>query len=267
MSYLDSITEYLSLDNEEEKELKKEWYQHLEFLMNDFINKGVSRNEAIQLSINQFGEPNMLRTEVNKNFLSPRRLHLLKELFVWSICLIAASIGPVLLINAHYSVFFVSGPLVYLAICYGIYTFVVRKLYNPYLRIIGMIFCYSYFAYLGSQISLKHFISELMSLNFGGDGLFTISVIHLLWITMIITHVSSNSLRKQKIFSLIRASFEYWLMLFLAIVIVRTEILTNSGEGKVMILNIFLLYAFLQQVIDPRFLIKSRNIVKYWLKV
>lgn len=255
--YLNHITDSLGLGQDEKDELKEEWKQHLVDLMSDFIQKGASKSEAIELSIKQFGEIHILQSEVRKSFLNPRKMHLLKESLVWIICLIVASIGPILLINAYYKLYFVTVPLTMLAICYGVYHIAIRRVSSLLVGIIGTLILYAYFVYfIIKRTSIEYFKSELFSLNLSGEGLFTISMVHLLWLVLCV-------IRWQKV---IRASFEYWSMNMIALWVVNSEILTNSGEGKVIILNIFLLYVFLQQVIEPQFLIRSKNKVQFWLK-
>lgn len=48
--------------------------------------------------------------------------------------------------------------------------------------------------------------------------------------------------------------------------IIRTEILTNSGEGKVIIGNVFLLYVFFQQFMGTKLLILFNNMAKERVK-
>jgi len=267
-TYLNNITGSLNLEQEEERELQEEWYQHLIDLMDNFIYKGFTENEAIVLAIKQFGEVQVLKSEINKNFLNPRKLQVIKELVVWFICLIAASVGPSLLINAHYSISFSIGPIVLLGICYTIYHFILKGLKSFFIRAIALPFLYGSFIYfIVSVHSFSYFIDELLSPHLGGDGLFTISMIHLFWIIIISKNLFTTFPWKQRVLNITQWSFEYWSMVMIAIFIIITELLTNSGEGKTIIGNIFLLYGFLEQLIDPRIFIQSNNKIKYWLKV
>ncbi len=267
-TYLDQITSSLNLEQEEERELQEEWYQHLVDLMNDFIHKGVPKDESIQLAIQQFGEVPLLKSEINRNFLNPRRLHFMKELIIWFICLVATSIGPSLLIDAHYSIFFSIGTIVLLGICYVIYYFVLKGIKASYIKALGLLLLYASFIYLVvHENSFMYFISELFSFNLSGDGLFTISIIHLLWMIIIGKHLLTRSFDKQQLLNIIQSSFKYWSMIIIGLFIIVTELLTNSGEGKVIIGNVFLLYGFLEQVIDPKIFIRSNNVIKHWLKV
>lgn len=204
-------------------------------------------------------------SEIKKSFHSPFKKHLLKEIVVWMICLVAASVGPILLINAHYKLYFITWTVVLLAVCYSLYHFVFRRITVPIILLMGAVIYYGSFVYFLSQrTSLEYFFNSLFSFRLSGDGLFTNAIIHLLWLFLILVTLQKQSASRW--IPVIKSTFEYWAMIMLALFIVNTELLTNSGEGKVMILNVFLLYVFLQEVVDPEFLIKSKNKVKYLLK-
>lgn len=268
VEYLDYITDSLNIEEGEVCELREEWYQHLVELMEDFIDKGVSRDEAIYLAIKQFGDVPLLKSEVNRSYPSSRRLNFIKELIVWFICLIASSIGPSLLINAHYRIFFSIGPIFILGICYGLYHFVLKKLKSYYIMSVALPLLYGYFIYfIVTKDSFSYFVAELLNFRLGGNGLFTISMLHLLWGLVIAKHLFITSFNKQLFLNIVEASFQYWSMIMIAIFISFTELLTNSGEGKVITDNIFLLYVFLQQVIEPKIFIRSNNMIKHWLKL
>jgi uncharacterized membrane protein len=91
-------------------------------------------------------------------------------------------------------------------------------------------------------------------------------MIHFLWIVLIVSVyvISPKGSLKQRAF--IRASFSYWAMIDIALFIVNAEMITNSAEGKTFILNLFLLYVFLQHVIDLEFFVRMKNKAYYWFR-
>src|SRR5690606_14843281 len=101
------------------------------------------------------------------------------------------------------------------------------------------------------------FLEELVTLRLGGDGLATLSIIHLLWVGVLLRYLH-NGWR-----GLARISFEYWGMLILAFYLASAEFYMNSGEGRVLLLNVFLLYALFQQLIESEMLVKIKNKIKH----
>jgi hypothetical protein len=202
-------------------------------------------------------------TIINKNNLNSRKLNLIKELIIWFICLAATSIGPILLINAPYDIAYTITAAILLGICCAIYHFIVKRLKHPYISIFGLCTLYGYFIYfMANESSFKFFLRELFRLRLGGDGFLTISMMHLLWGIIIIKHLLTGFFSKESAMKILQCSFEYWAVIMISLLIIRTEILTNSGEGKVIIGNIFLLYGFLQQFIDGNLILRSLGFMK-----
>lgn len=269
--YLTRIVEPLTLGKEEKAELREEWLLHLTDSMNDLMQHGMPEKEAIEHTIKQFGEAELLQAEVKKSYSSSLKRHLLKELLIWGICLIAMSIGPGLLINAHYQLYFIIWPLILLVLCYGIYHVIVKRISFPALWFVGVLLFYGTFVYFICQrFSAEYYVQNIISLKWdeltGGDGIFSEPSLHLLWFMIIAFVLTFSKNKKRQWLSVVQSSFEYWAMVMAGLNIVVTETLTNSGEGKVILLNIFLLYGFLQQAIDLDFLVKSMNKVKHWVK-
>lgn len=269
--YLTRIMEPLALGKEEKADLKEEWLLHLTDSMNHLTRQGMPEKEAIEHSIKQFGEAELLQAEVNKSYSSSLKTHLLKELLIWGICLIAASTGPGLLINAHYHIYFIIWPLILLVLCYGIYHVIVKRISFPALWFVGVLLFYGTFVYFVCQrFSSEYYVQNIISLIWdeltGGDGIFRVPTLHLLWLIIIAFVLSFSKNKKRRCLSVVQSSFEYWAMIMAGLFLVVTETLTNSGEGKVILLNIFLLYGFLQQAIELDFLMKSMNKVKHWVK-
>jgi hypothetical protein len=204
---------------------------------------------------------------INKNHQSAKKLNFLKELLVWLICIVATSIGPSLLISAPYDIAFSIASVILLVICCVSYHFIIKWLNHTYISIFGLCTLYGYFIYfIVYENSITYFLHQLLVFRLRGDGFFTLSMMHLLWIIVIIKKLVILPLSKQTILNIVQSSFEYWAVIMLSILIIRTEIITNSGEGKVIIGNVFLLYIFLQQFIDTKFFILLKNMIANRLK-
>jgi hypothetical protein len=89
--------------------------------------------------------------------------------------------------------------------------------------------------------------------------LFTSPMLHLLWVFILSNSMFIQRSNKKKWQSLIRGSFEYWFMIMIAMFIVTKEWISFSSEMKVILLNVFLLYGLLQQLIVPTYILKSWN--------
>lgn len=202
--------------------------------------------------------------KVNESYTISLKARLLKELLIWVICLIAASIGPGLLINAHYQVYFIIWPLILLVLCSGIYHVILRKISFPALWFVGVLLFYGTFVYFVCQrFSPEYYVQNMISVKWdeltGSDGLFRVPTLHLLWLVIIVFALTFRKNKKRLWLLVVQSSFEYWAMIMAGLFLVVTETLTNSGEGKVILLNIFLLYGFLQQAIELDLSKKSLN--------
>lgn len=265
--YLIRLTETLEVDNDEKVELIQEWNQHLNDLFNNYTQKGFPENEAIDLSLKQFGDINFLGEEFKKGFPNPRKMKILKEFYIWLLCLVGSSIGPLLFINAHYSLTFVIIPFIIILICSMFYHLIINRLNASLIWILGIITLYGSFLFITIQMnSIGYLVSQVTTISFEGNGLFTISSIHILWILFILISITSNSSKVSSFTNILKSTFQFWAMILFALILVKTEILTSSSEAKVFILNIFLLYGFLQQVINPRFVFIAKNKIQYWMK-
>lgn len=256
-AYLARVAERLSLDKTEIDELKEEWRQHLIDRMNHYIAKGVTEQEAIEMAIEQFGEADLLGSEVNRSCVSARKSFFVKEGLVWLICLVAASIGPGLLIGAHYQLYFITLPLLCLVLCSAMYHTAIRRVPFPLLSFIGFVVFYGMFVITVASVNpidelLRLMVPQRLQDIAGSSGLFTLPGLHLLWVAAIAGLLASGF----RLRSVVQASFEYWFLVMIALALANSEWLTSSSEGKTILMNIFLLYAFLQQVVHPKALIK-----------
>ncbi|QYR22420.1 permease prefix domain 1-containing protein [Paenibacillus sp. sptzw28] len=258
--YVRSFTETLTLNPEEKDELREELEQHLGKLMTQFIVQGQSKQEAMKRSLEQFGDPEQLRPEFQKSHIPSWKQYMSKEILIWLICLAAASVGPSLLINAHYSPLFVAAPLMYLIVCAMLYHGIIQRIRRPILWITMFLLLYSTFTWDMIQYhSFKLFIEEFVTFRLGGEGLATISITHLLWVGVLLRFLNKGWR------ALARISYEYWAMFIIAFYMMRAELITSSGEGHVLLLNTFLLYVFFQQMIESQIVVKIKNKIKHWL--
>lgn len=265
--YLDRVTDSMMINEEEKQDVKQEWRIHLHSLFDEYVKKGHSENEAIMLSLEQFGEPSLIESEVKKGFMNHKKSFFLKEMFIWMICLVAVTVGPMLLINAEYSPWFMLGTIVILAICYCIYHFILSKVSSPIFFMLGAAISYSFFVYLViTQSSFEFVLSQFTSFTLSGEGLFTIPMLHIFWVLIIILSWFSNTGSRSIRFVITKSTFRFWTMIAISFAIVVFEILTNSGEGKVILLNVFLLYGFLQEVIHGNFVVRTKNKIGYLIK-
>ncbi|WP_202079014.1 permease prefix domain 1-containing protein [Caldalkalibacillus salinus] len=245
-TYIERILGDLALDTQEKQDLREEWLQHLEESKQHLMQaEELSEKEATKKAMAQFGAEDLLQNEVKSHFNSVYKQHITKESLIWLICLIAGSIGPVLLINAQYQSYFVTAPLMCLLICYGLYHCVLKRSSLLSVSIVGLPILYGAFVYFySSRTSFNEFLVQLVPQNIGdlagSGGVFTLSSLHILWAVIIactFINYRKKGYNKRWQVAAVRSSFEYWFMILLALVVVNTEILTNSAERKTIILN------------------------------
>ncbi len=63
-AYLDQVLSSLKIDSQEKKQLKLEWNQHLVDSLDNLIQGGILREKAVEMAIQQFGKPKLLKQEV-----------------------------------------------------------------------------------------------------------------------------------------------------------------------------------------------------------
>lgn len=248
------------MNPDEKDELREELEQHLGELMAHFIKKGHTKEEAVKRAVKQFGSPEQLRPEFKKSHIPSWKKRMSKEILIWIICLVATSIGPFLLINARYTALFVVFPFMFLIVCALLYHGVIQRVRHPILWIAIFLLSYGTFTWNMIQFhSFKLFMEELVTFRLGSEGFATLSIFHLLWFGVLLRFLHKGWR------GMARTSYEYWAMLIIAVYMVRADILTNSGEGKVLLLNTFLLYVFFQQMIESKMVVKIKNKMKHWL--
>ncbi len=232
------------------------------------MDQGFSEQEAIKLVLQQFGDAAKLREEVKRSYPAPRSMMWLKELLIWALCLTAASVGPWLFIDARYSVFFVIFPMLVLLVCAFVFHVLLSRIACPPLWMIpGTLLLYAAFLFFVVRLtSLELVWTQFTTLSWSGDGLFTMSIIHLMWAAVVAYRLISSSSSSARMSAAVRSSFEFWMMNLVSLLIVSSGLLSDSGEGNVFILNLFLLYGTLHQVVNPRFMVITKNKLQYWIR-
>lgn len=66
-SYTNQITSNLDCSEELKKDIEDEIIDHLEMLEQEYLDKGFSREKAIELAIHDFGDPDLIRFYFEKN--------------------------------------------------------------------------------------------------------------------------------------------------------------------------------------------------------
>ena len=251
--YLNQIVLSVKIDRQEKKQLKREWNQHLFDSLNNLIQRGFSQDEAIEMAIQQFGTPELLKQEIAQIYLLSRKQQRLKELSIWIICLIAASIGPYLLIEAYYSIGFTLTSALALVLYYFVYHKIIKNIPNL-MAYIAILPIYAFWVYaflkLGNEVSLGQYIHNLFSLDWsrltGVDGLFQFPTLHMLWYIIVLINILSPC-NKSIIKSITISSFRYWSTLAVGLALAK---ISPSSETTVLVMNVALLYAFLQQIVS-----------------
>lgn len=275
--YLQEITSRLEIDEQEKKELKEEWRQHLYDSLDSLMKKGMDKDEAINAAIQQFGEVEPLKEEVNRTYPSARKLHYQKELFIWLTCMLAAMIGPYLLIRAHFNIGFILTPMIFLAVSYALYHYVVKRISFPVVAlllvpVIYWFFINTFFSYSDPnhpdyQFTFERYAQVIFSLDWneltGSEGIFTFPALHMLWYAVILWKMAAHK-RDQSLWKTISiASFQYWAMAFIGVLFARGA---SSAEAGVIEMNILLLYGFLQQIVYPLDWVIWKQKIIHWVK-
>lgn len=90
-AYISEIVSGLDCDETEKKDLQEEMVQHLQLLKEEYMGKGLSEKEAVDMAIRCFGKGNELRKELNHS-ISP-----LKKPFLISVIIMFGLYGFVAL--------------------------------------------------------------------------------------------------------------------------------------------------------------------------
>jgi hypothetical protein len=267
--YLERLLSNIQLDKEEKEELGEEWKQHLYDHYHSLRKKGIDEVTAIQTSIEHFGEIEMLQQEVNNTYPNAITSHVQREVLIGVIILIASIIGPSILIEAHFRAYFIIAPIQALILAYIIYRFVIKKQTYWVLSLVGFAASYIFFIQMlpqiyGSRLTLDFYASHLFSLEWdrltGSNGLFEFVTIHMLWYVIITIQFFSRDTYTYIWKKICHASFQYWTMLLIAVFFARFQ---SSAEWGVLFLNVFLLYAFLQQTISIQALLIYKEKVRH----
>lgn len=254
--YMKKIIEDLQLEIEEKDELEEEWKQHLYDHFESLVKQNIEEEKAVQTVLEQFGEIALLQEEVNRTYPSSKKIHIQKEITIGIIAFIASIIGPGLLIGAHFQSYFVIAPIQALMVAYLVYRFLIKQQKNWILSLIGFGLIYVFFLQLlpkimGTSLTFAIFVNEIFSFQLerltGSNGLFEFVTLHMMWYVIIAFQFISNKNFIPVWQRVINASFHYWAMLLIGVMVARFQ---SSAEWRVLYLNVFLLYAFLQQTIS-----------------
>jgi len=103
---------------------------------------------------------------------------------------------------------------------------------------------------LANEFSIGHYTSNLFTLDWsrltGVDGIFQFPTLHMLWYIIVVVNILSPS-NKAMLERAIVSSFQYWTMLAIGLAL---AMIAPNSETSVIILNVALLYAFLQQIVS-----------------
>jgi hypothetical protein len=254
--YISKIAHELHLDKAEKEELEAEWKQHLYDHYASLVKNNSPKDEAIKTVIEQFGDIKMLKNDVNWTYPSASKQHIQKEMIIILLCIVASIIGPGLLINAHFQTYFIIAPMQALILAYPIYRFIINRVTQPLLSLIGFSLIYIFFIKLFSDLlvtplTFELYLSQLFSLDWhrlsSSDGLFTYVTLHMLWYLVIVFQIFSKNSYVPLWKRVCTASFKYWAMLLVGVLLARAQ---SSAEMGVIFLNVFLLYGFFQAFIS-----------------
>ena len=251
--YLNGILSSLKIDRKEKRQLKQEWNQHLLDILDNLLQSGLEREKSIDIAIQQFGSPELLKQEVTEVYASTKKQHRLKESAIWIICLIAAAIGPYILIKAQFSFGFILTTVLALLFYYVVYHKIIKVIPNliSYFALLPIyIFWVFVFLTLGNEVSAEQYITNLFTLDWsrltGVDGIFQFPTLHMLWyITVLVVILTYR--HKAMIKQVVITSFRYWTMLTVGLALAK---IAPNSETSVIVLNVALLYAFLQQIVS-----------------
>lgn len=254
--YIKKLLAEIHLDAVEKREVEEEWKQHLYDHYYSLRKRDIEKNEAIETVLSQFGDISMLQEEINQTYPSSLKKHLQKEITIAMICLIASVVGPIILIKASFSAYYIVASLTALLIGYVSYRFIIKKQTFWLFSIIGLVPIYIVFIQLMKQMSglpltFEIYLNQIFSLKWneltGSNGLFEFTTLHMMWYLVVALQIISSRNYIPVWQKICNASFHYWALLLLGLFFARFQ---SSSELAVIYLNVFLLYSFLQQVIS-----------------
>ncbi len=263
--YLQNLISGLNLGSKEKRELEEEFRQHLLDHYQALLKKNMGKEEAVRTALEQFGGIEMLRAEVNQTYPGSVRNTIIKELFIAAFCLLACLIGPGLLIGAIFQSYFIYAPLLFISMAAGVYHLLVKHQTSWLFSLAGTAAIYSFFLYFflpqaGEAYTPELYIQQLFTLEWnrltGPAGLFNLVTLHMFWYVLIVVQLilDNNYIPVWKRIS--NASFQYWAMLLAGVFLARWQ---PSAETSVLLANVFLLYAFFQQILWPEGLIRLKE--------
>jgi hypothetical protein len=254
--YIKRLVLDFHLDDEEKAELKEELTQHLYDHYSSLQKQGMEKSEAIRTVLEQFGDMQLIQTEVNQSYPSAMKFHIQKEIVISILCIIATIIGPIILIGAHFQPYFIFAALVALVLAYLVHRFILKRQADWRLSVIGVIAIYIFFLQFlprlyGTLLSFKFYSSQLFTLDWnrltGSNGLFEYVTLHMMWYVIIAFQFLTNANFIPVWNRVLTSSFQYWSMLLIGIFLAKLQ---PSAEWAVLFINVFLLYGFLQHTIS-----------------
>jgi hypothetical protein len=254
--FIKKLVQDLHLEDEEKREVEEEWTQHLYDHYSSLLKQGLEKSEAIQTVLEQFGDIQMIQTEVNQIYPSAVKSHIQKESVIAILCVLASIIGPMIIIGAHFQPYYIFASIFALLFAYIIHRFIARRQTDWKLSVLGLIIIYIFFLQLfermyGTEMSLELYGAHLFTLDWnrltGTSGLFEIVTLHMMWYVVIVYQFATNANYIPVWKRILNSSFQYWSMLLFGVFLARFQ---NSAEWSVLFINVFLLYTFLQHTLS-----------------
>ena len=272
--YVKDLLSGTHLNQLDQNNLQEEMKQHLYDHYNNLISKNVSHDEAIKSTIEQFGNVTQIRKQVNRTFSNTIIEEIMKEIFIFGIMIFSFVLGPIIFkisVNISFpQAIFAS--LLTLLIAIPFQHLILKRQKYLFFSIIVVIVIYfvywSWYVGLSSNIDnniLKYSISFIFSIDLttlvNSSGLLNPPTVNMFWIIILLVQLSKVDYDDKYWKKMINVSFQYWSMLSLG-VIVSTNIQNSSMQ--IIFMNAFLAYAFLEQIIKIRWILKF-NLRKFKL--
>lgn len=209
------------------------------------------------MAMEQFDNLERLSSEFQKGHAPNWKNQLSKELFIWLICLTAAAAGPVLLMNARFTLTFVIAPLLFIAassiLCHSLIVRVRNPVFCAACFFCPILYFYGWWFKISrsciSLNNLQHCGCRLMAWRFFQSPTF-------------FGYAWSCGLFARDGTALYSAAMNFglWQQLLSA-----SLNWIYSPQKAMLLVHCFLLYVFLQQMIDAKTVVKFRNKMKHLL--
>lgn len=249
------------LHDQDRVDLEMELKQHLYDHHRELVDSGCSQEQSIIDTIDQFGEVDIVRKKIKRNYPNTLYEFFLKEIIIGLVLVLAIIIGPKLL-NLQYfnntSLRIIVFPLLILMFAIPFQNFILKRI-NAW-QIAFVAICVIYLWYIVASFdnqgfslnSMLRFVFSISLSNFinGYQGLFTFHTIHFFWFIILLMQFTNRDSRYKVWQLMIFSSFQYWGMICFGVFI--TSILHINSESSVIFVNIFFISSVLEQIlIDP----------------